>query len=60
MGWMDWIRKTLRTNRSRDSTIDRYWETEGLCRMETTPQVIVHGISGPMLVSSERKYCVRR
>ena len=60
MEWMDWIRKTLRTNASEDSTIDRYWETEGLCRMETTPQVVVHGILGPALVSSARKYCVGR
>jgi hypothetical protein len=58
---MDWIRKLLRREKSKDSKIDRYWETEGLCRMETTPQVVVQGVMvGPALISAAKKYCVRR
>jgi hypothetical protein len=59
MEWMDWIRRTLRIDKWGHSSIDQYWETEGLCRIETTPQVVVRGVLGPALVSRERRYCVR-
>jgi hypothetical protein len=37
----------------------KYWETEGLCKVERTPTVIIPG----MLIGStltQREYCVRR
>jgi hypothetical protein len=61
MTGMDWIRKLFRNNTLSNSTADRYWEAEGLCRMETIPELVSLGVTGwPAPVSATRKYCVRR
>jgi hypothetical protein len=58
---MHWIRKLFGKNTLSNSTADRYWEAEGLCRMETIPQLVSLGVTGaPTLASTTRKYCVRR
>jgi len=46
---------------SKTQGYDRYWELEGLCKLETSPQVIVQGAFGsPSIVSTPRQYCLRR
>jgi len=61
MTGMDRIRKLLRKKTPSNSTADQYWEAEGLCRMETIPQIVSPGVTGgPALASTTRKYCVRR
>lgn len=41
------------------SEVERYLEFEGLCRIERTRPTIISTQFG-ILVSSERRYCVRR
>ena len=56
----NWLKKVLRETAVDRSALRRYYETEGLCRVETTPQLIVNGaFGGPTLTSAGRRYCVR-
>jgi hypothetical protein len=56
-----WMKKALKQIAAERSALGRYYEAEGLCRMETTPPLIVNGaFGGPTLVSLGRRYCVRR
>jgi hypothetical protein len=57
---VNWLKKVLKENTVDRSALRRYYETEGLCRMQTTPQLIVNGaFGGHALASGERQYCVR-
>jgi hypothetical protein len=61
MRGMDWIGELFRKKTLSNSTADRYWESEGLCRMETIPQPLSLGVIAiPALTLTTKKYCVRR
>jgi hypothetical protein len=61
MTGIDWIRKLFSGNTPSKSTAEGYWEAEGLCRMETIPQLVSVGVTGtPALASTTKRYCVRR
>jgi len=61
MKGIEWISRLLKRTTSSDRVIDRYWETEGICKMETIPQFVVPGMNvGPAMLSAPRKYCVKR
>jgi len=56
-----WMKKTLKELGLGRSFPESYYESEGLCRMETTPPLIVNGaFGGPALALQGRQYCVRR
>ncbi len=61
MKGIEWVSRLLKKTTSCDCAIDRYWETEGICKMETIPQFAVPGMNiGPVMLSPPRKYCVKR
>jgi hypothetical protein len=61
MSLTKWIKKTLKRLAVERSVPGQYYEAEGLCRMETTPPLIVNGaFGGPALTSFGRRYCVKR
>jgi hypothetical protein len=56
---MKWISELSRRLHGNGSNRFRYWETEGLCKVERTPTVVIPGV----LIGSaltQREYCVRR
>ena len=58
---MKWMKKVLKQIAVERSALGRYYEAEGLCRIESTPPLIVNGaFGGPTLVSMEKSYCIRR
>ena len=61
MKGIEWVSGLLKLTASSDRVIDRYWETEGLCKFEIIPQFAVPSINaGPAMLSAPRKYCVKR
>lgn len=54
-----WISEFLRRLLDNGSSLSKYWETEGLCRIERSPTIIIpQGLVGSLL--TQREYCVRR
>ncbi len=61
MSLAKWTKKTLGRLAVERSVPERYYEAEGLCRLQAAPPLVVNGAFGlPALVSSGRHYCVRR
>jgi hypothetical protein len=61
MSLAKWMKKTLRRLVVERSVAGRYYEAEGMCRMDTAPPLIVNGaFGGPALVSLGRRYCVSK
>jgi hypothetical protein len=61
MSLANWMKKLLQQIATDRSALTRYYETEGLCKMQTAPSMITAGpFGGPAFTLAERRYCVRR